>query len=208
MSRKPFLRTVIVGGLAGLTVVLALLHLIALTAGGEVRIANAPIVALAAGYDRKADSLVSSDQSTPTDLAKSERLSRLALGQFPYDTSSWLRVAYIDRSRHGELSPAGVAAIARSYDLIAVDPSLAPWRIRFALENWPKIPNDLRNSVRTEAAALSTDGRGRGKLNAALASLKDPTSAVIAALWRQRYVIRPARIEHSVPKKAARPTGY
>lgn len=208
MSLKRSLPAVIAGGLAGVTFVLALLHLIALTAGGEVRIASWRIAAIAAGYDRRAEDLVAPRKPTVADLAASERLSRLALGEFPYDTSSWLRIAYIDQLRHGDLSPVGVAAFARSYDLIAVDPALAPWRIRFALENWSKIPKELKKAVREEAGALSTHGRGRGKLKAALAAVQDRNSAVMVTLWRQRYVIDPTHIEHSTPENAASRAGY
>ncbi len=208
MSLKRTLPVVIASGLAGATLVLALLHLIALTAGGEVRISNWRIAAIAAGYDRRANDLVAPRKPSAADQATSERLSHLALREFPYDTSSWLRIAYIDQLRHGELSPAGVSALARSYDLIAVDPALAPWRIRLVLENWPKIPKDLRNSAREEARALSTDGRGRGKLKTALGAVRNPESAVMVTLWRQRYVIDPTHIEHSTPEKAASRSGY
>ncbi|WP_340645148.1 hypothetical protein [Phenylobacterium sp.] len=208
MSLKRSIPVAIAGSLAGVAFVLALLHLIALTSGGEVRIATWRIAAIAAGYDRKADDLVSPRKPSAVDLDTAERLGNLALREFPYDTSSWLRIAYIDQLRHGGLSPAGVAALVRSYDLIAVDPTLAPWRIRLVLENWSKIPNNLKKAAREEAKTLSTHGRGRAKLKTALAAVKNPQSAVMVTLWRQRYVIEASRIEHRSPEKAVSRVGY
>lgn len=195
-------------GLAAITGALALLYLVALTAGGEVSIGTLPIAKVGAGYDRKAESLLSPQRPSPSALTEAERLSRLALREFPYDTSSWIRIAYIDHLRHGDLSPAGWAAFARSYDLVAVDPRFGPWRVHFALEHWDKIPNSLKKSVREEARALSTNGRGRAKLKAALAAVKNPDSSVMVTLWRQRYVIDASRIEHKPPEKTARRAGY
>lgn len=181
------LSVLIASGLACVTLVLSLAHLVALATGGEVRIADWRIAAIAAGYDRKANDLLATTKPTAADLVTSERLSYLALREFPYDTSSWLRIAYIDQRRHAGLSPIGISALSRSYDLIAADPASGPWRVRFALENWPSLPKSIRKSVRHEAQALSREARSRAKLRTELAAVRNSEAAVLVTLWRQRY---------------------
>ncbi|WP_340647151.1 hypothetical protein [Phenylobacterium sp.] len=198
----------IAGSLTAVTGLLALLHLSALITGGEVSLGSWRLAAVGAGYTRKAEDLVSTRSATAGDLAKAEQLSGLALREFPYDTSSWIRLAYIDHLRHGDPSPIGLRAFERSYDLVAIDPQFGPWRIHFALERWDKLPNNLKKAVRGEAEALSTEGRSRAKLQAALAAVKNPDSTVLATLWRQRYVINASRIEHRSPEKRASQVGY
>lgn len=193
----------IAGILAGLSFALALLHLIALTSGGAVILGPARLATVSAGLDRKAEQLLGERRPPTAAILQSERLTQLALDEFPYDTSAWLRLAYIDRLRLGHLSATGIAALSRSYDLVAVDPQFAAWRIHFALENWENLPLSLKNSVRTEAAALSSDGSGRGKLAAALRAVEDPIGSVIATLWLDRYVTQPSQTEQRALEKAA-----
>ena len=191
------------GGLAAASFILALLHLVALVGGGEVQVAGNRLAVVGAGYDQKAEELLAMRNPPLDNLALSEKLSRLAIAEFPYDTSAWLRIAYIDQFRNSGLSRVGVDALSRSYDLVAVDPLLAAWRVHFALENWRNLPNTLRKSVETEARALSSEGRGRAKLQAALEAVGNPEVAPLVQMWMSRYVINASRTEQAARENSA-----
>ncbi|MFZ3007516.1 MAG: hypothetical protein WA047_15220 [Phenylobacterium sp.] len=184
---------------------MALLHLIALLGGGAAKIGGLRFAVIGAGYSREGERLLAPDIPSSAAMDRAEQLSQLALDEFPYDTSSWTRLAYIDRLRHGHLTQTGASALARSYDLVAVDPNIGAWRVHFALENWDKLPKSLKESAREEAEAMATDGSGKVKLRAALKAVRAPVGATLAALWLQRYVANPSYPEHSTPEKAAKP---
>ncbi|TAJ29950.1 hypothetical protein [Bosea sp. (in: a-proteobacteria)] len=207
MKRSQAIRLTAAGALAAVTFTLALLHLIALAMGGELKVGGLRLAVVASGYDRRAEQQVATRNPDLANLAEAERLSRLAIAQFPYDTSAWLRIAYIDGIRNLGLSKAGVAALSRSYDLVAVDPLLAPWRIHFALENWGNLPAALRISAESEARSLSADGGGRSKLQAALAAVSNPETTPVAQKWLERYVISPSRVEQAAHENAAKHDG-
>ncbi len=196
-------KVAIVGALAGLAFALSLLHLAALLSGGELRAGTWRVAVVAAGYDRRAEQVLAAPRPSAGAVSQSKRLTELALSEFPYDTSAWLRLAYIDRLQNGRMSPRGIAAFTRSYDLVAVDPQFAAWRIHFALENWTKLPAKVKVMVRVEASALSTDAVGRDKITPALRSVRDPIGAALAFLWLQRYVAFPAQLEQNNINKLA-----
>lgn len=187
------LRTLPAGGLAVSTAGLALICLVALNDGGEARLGPIPLVKLAAGYARPAERLLADPAPSPDAIAEAERLSRRALAQFPYDDSSWLRLAYAERLRHGRLTPQGVALLRRSYDLAPIDIYAGVWRISFVLENSQSIPRDVRQSARHEFGALWRDYRRRGELLQMVQTLRSPAGRLSAALWLNR-------LENSVAK--------
>lgn len=205
MSGPTRIRVTIAALLSGAAFSLALLHLIALTAGGAAQIGALRLAVIGAGYDREAERLLASQKPPEAAIERAEQITQLALDEFAYDTSAWTRLAYIDRLRHGHLTPTGASALARSYDLVAVDPNVGAWRVHFALENWDKLPKSLKESAREEAKAMATDGGGKVKLRAALKAVKAPVGATLAALWLQRYVVNPSPSEHRAPQKAAQP---
>jgi hypothetical protein len=174
------------GALVVATFVLSLLALIALNAGGEARIGSMSLLQLAAGYDRRAETLLASAQPSPADRRQAAGLSRGAVRQFPYDTSAWLRLAYVDALEHGGLTPAGVALLSRSYQLVAVDPDVGLWRVRFALENSQALSHNLRENVRNEAFALGMNGDKRSELRQMAATIRNPAGRLSAALWLNR----------------------
>ncbi len=197
---------VLVGALLGAAAFLsALLNLIALVGGGAAQIGDVRLAAIGAGYGREAERLLAPKTPSKAAIDRAEELSQLALDEFPYDTSSWTRLAYIDRLRHGQLTQTGAAALARSYDLVAVDPLIGAWRVHFSLENWEKLPKSLKESAREEAKAMATDGNGKVRLRAALKAVRAPVGATLAALWLQRFVTNPSPPEHRSPEKAPRP---
>lgn len=173
-------RLTAMGALAAATALASTWALVALNTGGE-----APPMRIAAGYDRKAEPLLDGEALLrQTNRAEAARLSRAAIAQFPYDTSAWLRLAYVDSLDHGGLTPAGVALLKRSYDLVAVDPEVGLWRIRFALENSQALSPDLRASVRKEASALWKNNRG--PLHEMAPAIINPAGRLSLALWLQR----------------------
>ncbi len=207
MKRPQVIWLIAAGAMAAISFTLALLHLTALTMGGELKVGALRLAVVASGYDRRAEQLVAMRNPSLASLAEAERLSRLAIAQFPYDTSAWLRIAYIDGIRNLGLSKTGVDALARSYDLVAVDPLLAPWRIHFALENWHNVPQTLRFSVESEARSLSADGAGRSKLLPALEAVDNPETLPLAQNWIQRYVAVPSHLEQAAHEISAKPNG-
>ena len=85
---------------------------------------------------------------------------------------SELRLAYLDSLQPGGLGPRGVAQLKRSYDLVAIDPDVGLWRIRFALENSQRLTPDLRSSVRNEALAMGSEGKSLSELKQMVATIR------------------------------------
>src|SRR4029453_347465 len=113
----------------------------------KVEIAGLGLVELANGYTRATER----DLSRPAaNLDQAERTSRRILEIYPYDSSAWARLAYLDARRNGALRPAGVKALATGYDLVAYDPYVAFWRIGFCLEHWNRLSPQLRRAVSAE----------------------------------------------------------
>jgi hypothetical protein len=174
-------------GLAGLCLTASLAALVALNSGGALRLGSAELAPIAAGYDRLAEArLAGAAPPSPAARAESAALSRGAVAQFPYDTGAWLRLAYLDRLEHGRLTPQGLAALRRSYDLVAVDPDFGVWRISFALENSQSLPPLLRAAVREEVSALWTVQRDRGRLLNLRTQLQNPAGRLSLLLWINR----------------------
>ena len=163
--------------------VLSILGLIALRCGGRAAIGPATLLEVAAGYDRAAEQAVESPRPSPTALAGAAAASRAAIAQYPYDTRAWEMLAFVDRLENGRLTPAGVAALQRSYDLIGIDAANGLWRIRFALENSQAIPKSLRASVREEVAALWTFDEDRSRIIDLQPKLENPAGRLSLALW-------------------------
>jgi len=167
--------------LAAATVLGSVGALVALNAGGAVQIGSWRPLALAAGYDRAADALL--ERGRPGDLPRVDTLSRRAIAQHPYDIGAWLRIAYADGLGHRALTPKGIAALRRSYDLVAYDPDEASWRIAFALQHWTELPADLRAEVKAEAMAVGASWRHRARIVEVLRGVTNPAGRVTAALW-------------------------
>lgn len=180
------LRLGLMATFAALTLVGGGLCLAALNGGGEVRLGPWTLVRLAAGYARPAERLLQATVPPAEDQARAAALSRAALDEFPYDVSSWLRLAYVDRLRNGRLSPQGVAYLKTSYDLAAVDIYAGVWRIGFVLENSQDIPRDVRLAARKEFEALWGAHRYRDDLTQMAGSVQNPAGRLSAALWLNR----------------------
>jgi hypothetical protein len=186
MSRRPAAAIAAACGLAATTLVFSALVLVALNSGGEARLGSVAVLRLAAGYDRRAEPLLAAPRiPSPADAQAAAQLSQRALTVFPYDTTAWLRLAYLDALRHGGLSAEGVSYLTRSYDLVAVDPDVAVWRIRFALENSQSLTPDLRRSVRDEALALGSTPH-RESLRELQPKIQNAAGRLSLALWLNR----------------------
>lgn len=174
-------------GVAGVCLASSLLALAAINGGGAVRLGSVDLLPIAAGYDRRAQAELSPAGEPPPAVRRTAaEASRRAIAEYPYDTGAWLRLAYLDRAEHGELTPAGVAALSRSYDLVAVDTDFGVWRIAFALENSQALPRPLRASVKQEAAALWTVGPYRRQIRNLRMQLKNPSGRLSLLLWINR----------------------
>jgi len=167
--------------LAGATVLACVGALVALNGGGAAKIGGWRPLELAAGYDRAADALIRTGR--PADLPRAEALSRRAIALHPYDIGAWLRIAYVDAAAHGALTPAGVAALARSYDLVAYDTDQASWRIAFALEHWGDLPPELQAEVKAETFTLGVGWRHRLRIMEVLRGVTNPAGRMTASLW-------------------------
>jgi hypothetical protein len=187
MNARQAWRRPAVAVLAGATLVSSISGLVALQSGGEARLGAAPLMKIAAGYDRRAMPLLAGPAiPSPRDRREALRLSRGAIAQFPYDNGAWLRLAYVDYLDHGGLTPAGLADLKRSYDLIAVDSELGFWRVRFAMENSQALTAELRTSVHREVAAMWLNPNHRAELKQAMPTIQNPAGRLSLALWLNR----------------------
>lgn len=143
--------------------------------------ASTPI-GFAETYDKRAYALLTGPASPAAlDSAASEASKALALS--PYSNSARLRLTYIDTVRRGSLGPVGTAHLAKSYDLVPLDHTVAAWRVRFALEHWKELPPEARTAVETEARAFARTGSQDADVRAALGSIRSPEGRLAAALW-------------------------
>jgi len=187
MSPARAWRLAAAGVLAGVTLASSIVGVVALQSGGEARLGPVALMRVAAGYDRKAIPILAGPAiPSPKQRREAVRLSRGAISQFPYDIGAWLRLAYVDYLDHGGLTAQGLADLKRSYDLIAVDPELGFWRVRFALENSYSLPPDLRASVRREVAAMWVNPNHRSDLRKMLPTIQNPAGRLSLALWLNR----------------------
>lgn len=177
----------VIGALALATLVASAIALVALNNGGQASLGPLPVLRLGAGYDRRAEPLLMGasllKRSARTQAAQ---LSRAAIREYPYDTSAWLRLAYVDSIEHGVLSKTGAAHLQRSYDLVAIDSFVGLWRVRFALENSQSLSPDLRGSVRNEASALWKNGENQPALREMASTIRNPAGRLSMALWLNR----------------------
>jgi hypothetical protein len=122
--------------------------------------------------------------ATPPDLTAATQASHRALAEAPYDSSSRLRLAYLD-SLDGELSDEGLSHLELSYELLPLDQYVSTWRVGFALEYWNVLTPELRKRVETEALTFLQTSRRR-EMVATLEAITSPAGAVPAVFWRER----------------------
>ncbi|MDB5058409.1 MAG: hypothetical protein JWO59_1881 [Chloroflexi bacterium] len=173
--------------LAILTCTTSAFCLEALNASGEARIGSVAFIKIAAGYDRTAErTLQGTSALGPDTRVQAVELSKAAIRLYPYDTSAWLRLAYVDSLTHARLSPEGATYLKRSYDLVAIDPFVGLWRVRFALENAQALNTELRSAVRNEAAALWRNSETQRPLREMATTIRNPAGRLSVGLWLNR----------------------
>lgn len=184
MSAGRMTRLIAFAGLGGACLLSSLAALVSLNAGGAIRLGSLDLMPIAAGYDRRAQGETAPPEAPPP-MVRSEAASRSrgAIGQYPYDTAAWLQLAYLDTLEHGQLTSAGVADLRRSYDLVAVDPDFAIWRITFALEHSQALPTPMLTTVGKEVEAVWTAGRYRAQLLNLRSQLQNPAGRLALFLW-------------------------
>jgi hypothetical protein len=122
--------------------------------------------------------------ATPADLGAAVEASHRGLTQSPYDSSSRLRLAYLD-SLDGDLSDEGLSHLELSYELLPLDQYVSTWRVGFALEHWGALSPDLRKKVQGEALTFLKTSRRR-EMVATLEAVTSPAGAVPAVFWREQ----------------------
>jgi O-antigen ligase len=145
---------------------------------------------IAAGLDRASDLMVATaglGADRVQRLAKARALSWAALRQAPCDTGAWLRLAEIDVSLTGDLSPVGVTALRNSYRVAPVDPYQVFWRTRFVLEHWGGLPLDIMGDADREVAAVAASGAHRETLAVTLNDVTNQRGRMVASLWTGLY---------------------
>ncbi|MFC3069214.1 hypothetical protein [Phenylobacterium soli] len=183
MSPSPALRVSALGGLAAATLAGSIATLVALNAGGAASLGPVRLLTLAGGLDRRADAIVSQPAISKVDAETAARLSREAIGEWPYDTEAWLRLAWLDSPQSGALSPTSLANLRKSYDLVAVDRDWGPLRVRLALEHWQGLDPDLRRRVEQEVRLLCGMPGVRGAVMNLPATITNGEGRLALLLW-------------------------
>ena len=173
---------------AGLICALAMigagLGLGSLNGGGVVQVGDLTLFRLGGGSARQAAEIL---KGNPTDRRKLERadaLSRQTLATAPFENGSWLRLAQSDSLRHGgHLSPAGLAALKMSYDLIEVDNIFGVSRVGLALEHWNDLSPEISKAVAEEALILGNNGARKWVLTERIRQVRNPRGRLIGELW-------------------------
>ncbi len=185
MNRQS-LRLAAVAALPAATLVLGGLSLWALNGAGEARLASVPLMKLAAGYSRTAERLLASPAPSVDALDRARSLTRAGLREYPYDASGWLRLAYADAERHGNLTPEAIEYLRRSYTLVEADIYAGVWRIAFILEHTGAVPKDLRQSAKKETALLWRENSKRRELSERISAVQNPAGRLSGLLWLRR----------------------
>lgn len=194
------IRLLLLAAAPALTAALAVLMLVALNTGGEARLGPVPLMKLAAGYARPAEKLLAAPNPSPQAAAEAARLSRASLAQFPYDNSSWLRLAYADTLTAGRVTPPTVGLLRKSYEIAGVDIYAGVWRISFILENSQSIPRDVRASAKNEFQTLWRDYRKRDDLKQMAVAVRNPAGRLSAALWLSGLKLNDAKASTGRPR--------
>lgn len=142
---------------------------------------SAPI-AFAENYDRRAYRMLTAPP-TPGRLDGAEAAARKALALSPYSNSARLRLTYIDTVRRGSLGPVGHEHLAKSYDLVPIDHTVAAWRVGFALEHWTEVSPEVRRAVELEARLFARAGSRDADVVSRMRSIQSPEGRLAAALW-------------------------
>lgn len=165
----------------------------------------AGVAPLAATTEMRAASLLNHADPGPVDIQLAQAAARRALTIAPTHAAAWLDLAYIDRLRHGKLTPAGVAALQRSYDFEPLGPDVSPWRIRFAHEHWSEIGPELRREAIKETESLWTAAGGAETLSAMPARISDGPGRMALTLTVARLAAMRRPAAERAPSPAAAP---
>ena len=155
---------------------------------------------LALGYDDAAYRRTS-HRPSKADLLAAAALSRRAVRIAPYQSAARMRLALIDTLLNGRLTKQGQAELARSYDLVPIDPDIAGWRIRFSLEHWESLPAETRQDVYEEAKTFTEVHSAGLDVPHLLSSVRNPSGSLAGALWMRSWT----REHAQAPIKATKP---
>lgn len=110
----------------------------------------------------------------PAVLAQAEAEARQALADSPARADGWLALAYVDRTRAGQLDAKAAEALERSYLVGPLDPDLKTWRVQFCFDSWSSLPKALRGDALRELSALWSRWDMREELNKLAGVIDDP----------------------------------
>lgn len=180
MTRRPPWKPTAVWALAGVTFALSLAALAALIGQTGPLMAGAGL-GFSQSHDQRAFALLST--SAAMDRLRAEAEERRALALSPYQNTARLRLAYAYAASGPPVDAQAIGELATSYDLVQYDYTVASWRIAFGLENWGRLPPDLRRSVYAEAMAFGRAHSRDVDVQRVLQSIRDPQGRLAAALW-------------------------
>jgi hypothetical protein len=137
---------------------------------------------LASVEESRAGDILEQKPVTPKRLDAAEAAARRALAQAPTHAMAWLQLAYIDRQRHGRLTPAGLQALQRSYDFEPYGPDVTEWRVLFAFDHWGQLTPELRRQVLREVEARWSVPDNRQHMREWPQAIANPSGRVAALL--------------------------
>ncbi len=137
----------------------AALAALTLTASGLATIAlvnpSNPVgdyLGLAEVHERRATALLVNPQPSFDQLDRAAFETHRSLALAPANPRPWLRLAYIESRRSGQLTQTGLEHLERSYVLAPYGPDDSPWRLSFMFEHWDRLTPELRQFALRELA--------------------------------------------------------
>jgi hypothetical protein len=91
----------------------------------------------------------------------------------PTTAAAWVRLARIDKARHGALTTDGFEALDHSYDVEPYDFGVSTSRLKDILGDFGGAPQSLRSNGVDELAVLAASAKSRPKLIALEPQLRD-----------------------------------
>lgn len=101
-----------------------------------------PVLAAGPAYESLAEHALA---IRPMNLRIAREASLKSLAIDSMNVTAWNRLAYIDLAANGRVTRNGLAALYQSYEISPFgNPQVMMWRVDFATQVWPSLPDDLR----------------------------------------------------------------
>jgi hypothetical protein len=99
----------------------------------------------------------------------------------PANANAWMRLAWADRLAHGRLTRAGAGALEMSYLVQLYSAKDVGWRVAFVLDNWSRIPVEIREDAVREAGFAQNRATWGQIVVAVRRGITDPEGRKVAA---------------------------